>query len=258
MRRAWSPVLEFQQLQTQLTAHLRDPENAAAPVGIEDRRLKIYRELFYNNIEGFLTNAFPVLRQLTADDHWHPMVRDFYARHQNHDPLFQGLAEAFLHYLEHERGTVQGDPPYLQELAHYEWVELALSIAEDELTPVLADPNGDLLDGVPLLSPLAWTLAYDYPVHRIGPDFQPDTPGGTPTYLVVYRTRQDEVKFTEINAVTARLLALIEEQPQATGRAHLTQIAAELGAAVDEIVAAGHAMLLGLRARDVVIGTRRT
>ncbi len=251
-------MLSFQVLQTQLTAHLRDPEHAPPPGGIEDRRLKIYRELFYNNIEGFLANAFPVLRQITDDAHWHAMVRDFYARHQSQDPLFNGLAEEFLHYLEDERGAVHGDPAFLQELAHYEWVELALSIAEDELTPVLADPNGDLLDGVPLVSPLAWTLAYDYPVHRIGPDYLPNAPGESPTYLVVYRTRQDEVKFIEINAVTARLMALIEAAQEATGRTHLQQIAVELGADEESIVSAGHDMLLGLRARDVVLGSRRT
>ncbi|MES2683382.1 MAG: putative DNA-binding domain-containing protein [Pseudomonadota bacterium] len=251
-------MLSFQKLQTEFTAHLRDPQHAAAPGGIEERRLKIYRELFYNNIEGFLANAFPVLRQLIEDARWHAMVRDFFARHQSHDPLFHGLAEEFLRYLDDERGEVEGDAPYLRELAHYEWVELALSIAEDELTPALADPNGDLLDGAPLVSPLAWTLAYDYPVHRIGPEYQPQSPGETPTYLVVYRTRQDEVKFTEINAVTARLLALIEAEPEATGCAHLTRIAAELGAEAEPIIRAGHEMLLGLRARDVVIGSRRT
>ena len=85
-------MLEFQKLQTGLTAHLRDPLHAAAPAGIEERRLKIYRELFYNNIEGFLANAFPVLRQLTDDAHWHAMARDFFARHQSTDPLFHGLA----------------------------------------------------------------------------------------------------------------------------------------------------------------------
>ncbi len=255
-------MLEFQTLQTRLTAHLRDPEHAPAPVGIEDRRLKIYRELFYNNIEGFLATAFPVLRQILDATRWHAMVRDFYARHQSTDPLFRGLAQEFLRYLDDERGAVPGDPPFLQDLAHYEWVELALSIAEDEPTPApgaasRADPNGDLLDGAPLISPLAWPLAYDYPVHRIGPDFQPDAPGPTPTYLVVYRTRQDEVRFTEINAVTARLLELIEAAPAATGREHLMQIAGELAAAPESIIAAGHQMLLGLRARDVVVGTRR-
>lgn len=249
-------MLEFQKLQTRFTAHLRDPEQAPAPEGIEERRLKIYRELFYSNIEGFLSNAFPVLRQITDEAHWHRMVRDFYARHRNTDPLFHGLAEEFLHYLDDERGEVAGDPPFLHELAHYEWVELALSVAEDQLTPALADPDGDLLEGAPLVSPVAWTLSYSFPVHRIGPDFLPDAPAAAPTYLIVYRTRQNEVKFTEINPVTARLMALIEAAPQASGRQHLLQIAAELGAAPEAIVAAGCEMLLGLRARDVVLGSR--
>lgn len=251
-------MLEFQQQQARFTAHLRNPDAVAAPAGLEERRLKIYRELFYNNVEGFLANAFPVLHQLLDTTHWHAMVRDFFARHRSADPLFHGLAAEFLAYLDEERGEVAGDPPFLRELAHYEWVELALSVAEDELTPALADPNGNLLDGAPLVSPVAWTLAYDYPVHRIGPDFQPGAPCEVPTYLIVYRTRQDEVRFTEINAVTARLMALIETAPEATGRTHLRQIAAELGAEPAAILSAGQQMLLGLRARDVVLGTRRT
>ena len=257
-QRSASPMLEFQKLQTALTGYLRDPEQSAAPGGIEERRLKIYRELFYNNIESALSNAFPVLRQLTEARRWHAMVRDFFARHHSSDPIFSGLPEEFLSYLEDERGAVPDDPPFLQELAHYEWVELALSIADDTLTPLLADPNGDLLEGAPLISPVAWALSYDYPVHRISPDFLPTQPPAQPTYLVVYRTRQDEVKFTEINAVTARLMALIEAAPEATGRAHLTQVAAELGADPQVIVAEGHSLMLGLRARDVLLGTRRT
>lgn len=247
----------FQQLQYAFAAHLRDPVRRAAPAGIEDRRLKIYRELFFNNIENFLANAFPVLRQLYPDESWFALVRDFYARHQSHDPLFNGLAEEFLRYLDAERGDVEGDPPFLRELAHYEWVELALSIAEDELTPVLADPNGDLLAGPPCVSPLAWALGYEWPVHRIGPDYQPTEPGAQPTWLVVYRTRQDEVRFLEINAVTARLLALAGESPEATGADLITRIAGELGSDPAGLMDAGAAMLEGLRERGVILGTRR-
>jgi len=252
-------MLEFQKLQTRLTAHLRNPEHAAAPDGIEERRLKIYRELFYNNIEGFLAGAFPVLHQITDQAHWHRMVRDFYARHCSSDPLFHGLAEEFLSYLDNERGRVEGDAPFLYDLAHYEWVELALSVAEDQLTPVLADPNGDLLDGAPLVSPVAWALSYEFPVHRIGPDFLPDAPAAAPTYLIVYRTRQDEVKFMEINAVTARLMALLETETTASGRELLLRIAAEAQHPdPQQLLRDGAALLAGLRARDVVLGTRRT
>ena len=247
----------FQRLQYQFAAHLRDPEKNPAPKGIEDRRLQIYRELFYNNVEDFLANAFPVLRALTPDPRWHAMVRDFYARHQCHEPQFHKIAEEFLRNLSDERGVVEGDPPFLRELAQYEWVELELGVSEEKLTPALADPNGDLLAGTPLASPLAWTLAYDFPVHKISPEFQPTVPGPQPTLLIVYRNRHDNVKFMEINAITARLMQLIGEEP-AAGRALLERIAAELKHPQPaSVVAEGGKILRELRERDILLGTRR-
>ncbi len=247
----------FQQAQYAFAANIRDPQRHSAPADVEDRRMQIYRDLFYNNVEGFLANAFPVIHKLSPDGVWHARVRDFYARHKSRSPEFHGLAEEFLKFLQEERGEHPDDPPYLVELAHYEWAELALGLSEAELTPELADPNGDLLAAPPVVSPLAWPLAYAFPVHRINPDFQPTQAPEQPSYLVVYRTRQDEVKFMEINAVSGRLLQLIEENPAATGQALLLQIAAELGLADPApIIAAGHDMLRGLRERDILLGTR--
>ena len=254
-----APPPDFRRVQRAFAAHLRDPQRHRAPDGLEERRLKIYRELFYNNVEAFLANAFPVIRRLSDDDAWHGLVRDFYARHVSQAPQFFRLAEEFLRFIENERGPHPDDPPFLGELAHYEWVELALSIAPDDPGATLADPNGDPLDAPPVVSPLAWTMAYAWPVHRIGPAHRPSEPPGTPTYLVVYRTRQDDVRFMEINAVTARMMQLIEEQPSASGRALLLQIAAELAhPQPGAIVEAGREMLADLRERDIVLGTRRS
>jgi hypothetical protein len=250
---------DFQRVQLQFAAHLRHPQHSAAPAGIEDRRLQIYRDLFYNNAEDFLSNAFPVLRRISSDEVWHRRVRDFYARHECQQPQFYKIAEEFLRYLETERGEHADDPAFLRELCHYEWVELELSVSELKLSPELADPNGDLLDGRPFLSPLAWALSYDYPVHRIGPEFQPQAPGGQPTYLIVHRDRHDDVHFMEINAVTARLLQLLEEDTAASGRDLLQRIAGELQHPQPQVVVQGGAdTLKELRVRDIVIGTRRS
>ncbi|MFA5938222.1 MAG: putative DNA-binding domain-containing protein [Sinimarinibacterium sp.] len=251
----------FQQVQFGFAAHIRDPRQDA-PAGIEDRRLQIYRELFYNNVEDCLRSAFPVLRRLSSDAVWHARVRDFYARHRSSAPQFHRVPEEFLRYLEGERGAHADDPPFLRELAHYEWVELELSISPLELTPGHlpggADPNGDPLSGRPLLSPLAWTLAYDYPVQRIGPEFQPQAPGAQPTYLIVNRDRRDQVRFLEVNAVTARLTTLIEAEPAASGRELLLRIAAELQHPDPEaVVAEGVRIFDQLRERDILLGTRR-
>jgi uncharacterized protein len=265
MRRWQWPMADaapaFRARQYAFAAHLRDPQRHAVD-GIEDRRLKIYRELFYNNVEDCLASAFPVLRRISSDAVWHARVRDFYARHRSAAPQFHRVPEEFLRFLEDERGEHADDPPFLRELAHYEWVELELSISPLEIAPGhlpdAADPNGDPLERPPVLSPLAWTLGYAFPVQRIGPDFQPQEPGAQLTWLIVNRDRQDRVRFLEINAVTARLTALIEEQPQACGRELLRQIAAELQHPQPEaVVAEGARIFDQLRSRDILLGTRR-
>ncbi|HUR40305.1 MAG TPA: putative DNA-binding domain-containing protein [Verrucomicrobiae bacterium] len=245
------PRPAFQQLQYRFAAHLRDPARHKAPAGIEARRLKIYAELFYNNVQGFLASAFPVLRRITPDERWHALVREFFARHVSAQPLFHKIAAEFLRFLDGRRRK-PGDWPFLRELAHYEWVELALSVDDTELPPAR---RGKLLEGRVRVSPLAWSMTYTYPVHRIGPNFLPKEPGAAPTHLIVWRNRADAVKFMEANAVTARLVELLKPG-RLTGRAALRRIARELGHPQPTVVTQqGAAVLEDLRARDIILGT---
>jgi uncharacterized protein len=248
---------ELRRAQLAFAAHIRDPGHAPPPAGIEDRRLAIYRDLFFNNVRDLLGRSFPVLRLVLGNAGWDLMIRDWLVRHRARTPLFLELPQEFLAYLAEERKDAPGDPPFLAELAHYEWVELALSIDEREadLPGLIAD--GDLLAGRPVLSPLAWPLAYAWPVHLISPDFQPQDAPPEPTRLVVYRDRRDRVGFLEINPVTARLLELLDADApaQQTGHECLLQIAAELGHPDPGVVVTGGAEILAeLRARDVVLG----
>ncbi len=246
----------FIRRQYEFAAHIRDPESHPRPADVEDRRMAIYRELFFNNVEGFLSSSFPVLRSLLNDDHWTALARDFFAHHQCHTPLFLEIPREFLQYLEQERDARDEDPPFLHELAHYEWLELALAVAEDPEPEAGIDPDGNLLEGHPRLSALAWTFRYAYPVHRIGPEFQPDAPDPDGVFLLVYRDADDEVHFLELNPVSARLFALLRDEPALGGRAALEQIAAELGHARPELVLEGGLAILGQwRERGIVCGT---
>ena len=136
-------------------------------------------------------------------------------------------------------------------------MELALSISEENITAEDADPTGDLLAGIPVLSPLAWHLAYQYPVHRIGPDFRPDQPGDIMTCLVVYRNRADEVGFMEINPVTKRLLELIDADKEESGKQLLNRIATEMSHPQPEVVInSGLDILKGLAEKDIILGVK--
>ena len=246
----------FVRQQYAFAAHIRNPEKNPGPEGIEERRMKIYRELFYNNVEGFIANTYPVLRRILPDDRWHAMMRDYFAQHISHTPLFPEMPREFLKYLEHEREPQPDDPPFLLELAHYEWVELALSLLDEKIDATEIDAQGDLLDGIPVISPLAWALSYRFPVHKIGPDFQPSEAGGMQTHLIVYRDADFDVRFIEINPVTARLLQLFSGEDAVSGRAALQQVAAELNHPQPGIVIQGGMEILNdLRRRQVILGT---
>ncbi|MEJ8567387.1 HvfC family RiPP maturation protein [Elongatibacter sediminis] len=244
-------------LQSGFAGHIRDPEGVAAPADIEDRRMEVYRDLFFRNISGLLASNFPVTRKLYDDDGWKRLVREFFIEHRAHTPLFPELPKEFLRYLQDFRNAKDGDPPFLLELAHYEWIELALSLDTRELDEVTADPQGDLIAGVPVLSPLAWPLSYRYPVHRIAPDFRPDRPGDQITQLLVYRNRRDQVRFMQLNDVTQLLLHLMSEDPQRTGHELLLQVAERI-AHPDPAALVGHgkSLLDDLKTRDVILGTQ--
>jgi len=247
---------DFQRRQLAFTAYIRDPEHAPIPDGIPARRMDIYTEIFFNNINEQLSGNFPILRQITDDAHWHAMIRDFMVVHRSTTPLFTEIGLEFLAYLQQERSPRPDDRPFMLELAHYEYVELAVAISTDEIG-VQVDPNGDLLHQHPVLAPTAWPLSYQWPVHQVGPDYLPDAPPEEATHLVVYRDRLDEVHFLEINAVTQRLLQLLKENPDQRGLDLLKTIAAELSHPDPQgVIDAGAGLLDELRQRNVVLGTR--
>ncbi|TVQ87511.1 MAG: DUF2063 domain-containing protein [Chromatiaceae bacterium] len=250
---------DFIAAQFAFAAHLRDPDHCPPPPGIETRRLTIYRELIFNNVAALLEAGFPVLRQVLGPARWQALIRDFLIEHRAQTPLFTELPQELLDYLGTTRAARHPeDPPFLLELAHYEWVELALGISDAAVDPATYDADGDLLAGVPLVSPLTWNLAYRFPVHRIGPDHQPSTPEPEPTRLLVYRDRHDQVGFLVINSITQRLIERLQQDPPVSGQAALLAIAAELGHAdAGPIIAAGSALLADLHRRDIILGTRR-
>ena len=220
--------------------------------------MAIYRELFFNNLKSLLSNMFPVLTKLHSDQHWRRLVRRFMQNHQAHTPYFLELPAEFLDFLQNEYEPDSEDFPFLVELAHYEYIELALSVSEEENDMEGVDPDGDLLASVPVKSALAWVYAYQYPVHRISADYLPDAPGEQPVYLAVYRDSNDKVGFLELNAVTAGLLNAIQENDAGrTGDALLRKLAADINFPdTDAFIAHGLAALQEMRSLDILTGTR--
>jgi len=248
----------FQDKQYAFAAHIRDPANTVAPDGIEDRRMAIYRGLFFNNLHNLLGTFFPVLRKISSDDHWRHFIREFMKIHRAKTPYFLELPEEFLAFLQNEYQTLDDDFPFLTELAHYEYAELALRVSTDENDMTGVDPDGDLLTATPVKSVLAWAFAYHYPVHRITKEFLPSEPTEQPTYLAIYRSSDDKVRFLELNAVTAALLDAVENnQASLNGEDLLRELAGKIHYPdVDALIKHGIDALEEMRQLEILTGTR--
>lgn len=253
-------MLPFDQMQQAFAQHLRNPQTVPAPAGLDERRVNVYRELLFNNLQGLLAGNFPVIRRLLDDSQWSTLVRRFYSEHQAHTPLFHELGHEFVRFVgDHPQHWID-TWPFLHELAHWEWAELALDLNGEAMDQVAIDQRGgDPIAHIPVPSPLAWVLGYRFPVHLIRAEHQPSTPPLLPTWLLIYRNRADRVQFQALEALAARLLELTQENADRSGE----QLVLRLGDEVNHpdpqaLIEPARVLFNGWMQRDVILGTRLT
>lgn len=245
----------FKDVQKRFTDHIRDPQHRPLPSDVEDRRMNIYRDLFFNNVNNFVSSAFPVLKSLYADDHWNELVRSFFIQHQCHSPIFTEISKEFVAYVNKEHQPAAHDPAFLTELAHYEWVEIDVSTNMANIEETECDADGDLLEKIPVLNPVLSLNHYEWPVHTISKRNIPDNK--ETTFILVYRNKQHDVRFTVLNPVSALLIEKIQTQAEASGISLLNEIAQELNHPNPEVVIqGGKQTLLQFKQSEVILGTR--
>lgn len=246
----------FKAVQHGFTAWLRDPPHHGLPTGVAPERMALYRELIYRNVDDGLGRAFPVLRTVLDAGIWQEMVTEFVAHHRASTPLYRRIAEEFLYYLADHRGPAAW-PPFALELARYEWAEAEVLFDPHEIAQCETAAGLALLDGCVLPNPTLRAAAYRFPVHRICATYQPQQVAATPSFLVVWRRRDDSAGCMELNAVAARLLELIVLQDGRHGRALLEAIAFELKHPTPTaVIEGGREILQTFLAKDIVLGAR--
>jgi hypothetical protein len=203
--------MKFQQVQQQFVAYLRSPEQNEKPAEVAQERLDVYRELLFNNVSGFVSSAFPVLKSLYTEQAWQQRLQLFFSLYRCENPFFLSIAQSFLDFLQEQYELQSDDPVFMLELAHYEWLELELATRKTEARVAVVT---DLKQQALQLSELASVQAYQYPVHKICVEFQPTE--AEASFLLIHRNLDDEVKFIALNQLTTLLLQVLAQQPGLT------------------------------------------
>ncbi len=210
----------FQQVQRQFTQWLRHPDDSAAPAGIEARRLAIYRELLFNNVMTFVEGTFPVALALMPASLSEKLKSGFFAEFECQSPFFYDISLHFRKYVERLDWPELASCPWLTELLHFEWMELAADIAEDPNPS--AHPETRLADGdfpagagqrLRLAAPV-WALAYQWRVHSWHAGTDPDSLTPSPVCLLAYRDTAEQVQVLEVEPLAAWLIECIQSDDQ--------------------------------------------
>ena len=248
-------MLDFQRYQIAFTAHIRDPKTNKKPAKVKDARMAVYREIVFNNLFGSVSACFPVCQTVIGKRAWQTLVRQFFSQYQASSPIFREIPQQFLQFL----NTKKDLPNYFEQLAHYEWVELAVNTMPND-SAKLSEPDKlsvdiDLLDEKPVLAAANMLLEYDYAVHKITKKHSSVV--AEKTYLLVFRNLENQVKFIVLNPSTFQLLNLIINN-SITGRQALMRLAEALNYInIDAIVQFGAEILTDLHKQQAIIGSTK-
>lgn len=241
-------MLDFQRYQLEFTAHIRDPKSHKKPAGVVPARMAVYREAVFNNIFESVSVCFPVCQAAIGKRAWRTLIKEFVKNHAAKSPIFREIPQQLLLFL----NTQKSQPAFLAELAHYEWVELAVS--SQPTAPIKLSKKINLLSEKPVLAPAHMLLDYNFAVHKIAKGKLPKAT--EKTYLLVFRNAAFEVKFIVLNPITFQLLLLIEKN-EVTGEQALIRLAEAIQHPnVDAVIAFGAEILSDLANQQAIIGSR--
>jgi hypothetical protein len=245
-------IASFQRYQLEFCTYLREPSKQPRPAATAARGLAVYAEIVFNNIVQSISACFPVAQKVVGKRAWQALARQFLAQHSASSPLFREIPAEFLQFL----STQTQLAPYLYSLCHYEWVEL--NVASMPKAAMAAQHNGIDADADLLAAPIAFTAAmqllhYDYAVHKISARKGPVNT--VSTELLVYRDGSDTVNFVELNALTYRLIALLQPAKM-SGEQALRQLAHELKYEdTPNLIQFGREILVDFRHKGIIVGS---
>jgi hypothetical protein len=245
----------FKQVQQEFMDYIRDPSQPL-PAGIEPRRMKIYRDLFFNNISGFISSAFPVLKSLYSSAQWQALVQAFFVHHDCQSPIFVEIAGEFLQFLQTEYQPNENDPVFLLELAHYEWLELAVAVTKDDESLTVLSQN-EISTASLSLNVTAKVAQYAFDVQHISVDYQPIAPTVQAQFFCVYRDDVDEVAFLKLTPLSAQVLAYIEQNQPCSFNALCEWLLTLYPTMAKEALYQGCMALLGQLVEKHIIGHKK-
>lgn len=189
-----------------LAEYCRTGKNVIVP-GARPERLHHYRRLVRNVINNTLEQAYPITFDLLEKKEWDNLIDDFFTNHNPQTPQVWKLPKEFYHFLRDNNYADKLNKSYLNDLLHFEWIEIEVHTMPDEDIPSYTE-SGDLLNDKLVFTPEFRIIQLQYPVHVMSVQEASHKKGNY--YLLVFRVKESgNVKFLNLSVLLTYLIEQI-------------------------------------------------
>ncbi|SCA63840.1 hypothetical protein SCG7109_BH_00060 [Chlamydiales bacterium SCGC AG-110-M15] len=178
--------------------------------GVRPERAKVYRRLVYNLMEGALSSAYPITRQVLTDDEWVDFVQHFLTQHDCQSPHLWCMPKGLWEFAVKEQYAKKLGKPYLEELLCFEWLEIEMDMMPD-IDPGPYESDGDPLNSPLLLNPHNQVRTFTYPVFsRSIEDLEKHH---SQYHLLLFRHQEHhEVRYVALSPLYATLVSILQNK----------------------------------------------
>jgi hypothetical protein len=194
---------ETYQQQSKLAQYCRNGVEVEI-LGAQTNRLPNYRRLVFNVIKDALETTYPISFKYIDEEIWDEMMYQFFSTHKCIDPQVWRMPEEFYQFCLAENYAEKHDLPFLNDLLHFEWLEVEIYMMEDIKYPEYKSSD-NWLDKKLALNPEHKIIKLEYPVHLENPKDAGLKKGDY--FLLLYREKESgRVQFINLSILFTFLI----------------------------------------------------
>lgn len=203
---------ETSELQRKLAWYCRTGEETDIE-GARHSRLHHYRRLVYNVINNTMKHAYPITREIMANEQWEELINMFFTQHNPQTPKVWELPYELYEFVKDNEIASTFGIPVLNDLMYLEWIEIQVHTMEDEEVPEFSSV-GDLLYDRLVVNPEHELIRLEYPVHKLSAGEAIKNKGNY--FVMVFREPDSgRVRFVNLSVLFVYLLnrIMLEGKP---------------------------------------------
>jgi hypothetical protein len=194
------------QYQTDLSNYCKTGNYISIP-GVNEKNIKHYRRLVFNNVYDSISSAYPITKKLFGKKKWKKVVNRFFSSQKIQSPQIWYMPKEFKDYVISNENKQLNKYPFLEDLLQFEWLEIEVFMMPDETIEYLTETN------LYYLNPEIRLIKTKYPIHlKKAKNITEEDKGNY--FISLHRNKKTgAVEFTNLSIPFVDVLENLMEKP---------------------------------------------